>query len=124
MPEPVSSVNSNAAAYYDEGQGVCAAPPPPASTSSSHVPDVKSGLDDDPAAQKLVKNCNSEAVKLLQAELAVAGSLVALATASPTLLGTLPAAIAVAASSVGVGKAAADYANCRDALERNVGSGL
>ena len=58
--------------------------------------------------------CKEEIVEVARASAAVLGSVAALVAATPTILGVLPGVAAFVGSSLYMGKAAADLANCRD----------
>lgn len=59
-------------------------------------------------------SCKEELVEVARAGVAVAGSVAALVAATPTLLGVLPGIAAFVGSSLYLGGAAAELANCRD----------
>lgn len=65
-------------------------------------------------AQPAEVSCKEEIVEVARAGVAVAGSVAALVAATPTILGVLPGVAAFVGSSLYMGKAAADLANCRD----------
>ncbi len=130
MPQPVGAA-SVSPSYYDDAQGVCAEPAASqelASTSNVSSPPVASGLDGDPASAELVKqhdSCAAKKVALVQAGALVVGSAATVALATPTALGVLPSLATFIASSIGLGKAAAELENClRDEKPKSAGSGL
>ena len=128
MPEPVGSRSVNLS-YYDEANGVCADPSSASLGGASHPnqPSVGSGLDDDPASAQLVKGaaCLPEKIALVQAGISALSSATAVAMSTPTVIGTLPSLAAFVASSIAVGKAAAELETCLTRAElHSVGSGL
>jgi hypothetical protein len=125
MPEPIQSGGA-ATSLYDASLDICDGlqtrdPYPPGAAATDH------GLPAaDPAVLTLVNghdsrtktDCRPQQVAVAQAGVAVAGSLAAMAAATPTLLGVLPGIVGFIGSAVALGKTVADYQNCEDGLQK------
>ncbi|HYJ09948.1 MAG TPA: hypothetical protein VEX18_13090 [Polyangiaceae bacterium] len=82
------------------------------SSTSAQISQYQSPVETE--AEPTEVSCDEEVVEVARAGVAVAGSVAALLAATPTILGVLPGIAAFVGSSLYMGKAAADLANCRD----------
>lgn len=94
MPRPVSSSSVSSAAYSA-----------PAEAQAAGASDAGESAD---------ASCAEELVDVARAGAALAGSVAALVAATPTLFGVLPGIASFVGSSLYLGKAAAELANCHD----------
>jgi hypothetical protein len=83
-----------------------------ASSASAQTSQYQSPLETEAETTEIA--CKEEIVEVARAGAAVLGSVAALVAATPTILGVLPGVAAFVGSSLYMGKAAAELANCRD----------